>query len=383
MNSLDIFFWLLAGYLLLRVVEHSTTGRWLVLGLVLGLGLLNKTSVLWLGAGVAACLLLTGLRAQLKTLGPWLAGATALILFSPFVLWNLANGLPHLEFMRNATAEKYSSLTRVRFLVDQVFSMGPPVVLLAFLGLAWYLFSKDGRRFRVLGIVFVTTFAILFLNPHTKSEYLAAAYPLLFAGGGVVLERWGQRRGRAVPVIAGVLLVAFGLLSTPFALPMLPVETYVRYSRALGVQPSTTEDKKLAELPQFFADMHGWEELARDVSEAYLSVPEAERPTTVALVGNYGEAGALELYARKYPLPRVISTHNSYWFWGVGATPITTFIRVGGTLDDYRENYGDVAQVGVHTCRYCMPYENDLGIFVARKRRVPIEQAWRELHHFD
>jgi hypothetical protein len=129
--------------------------------------------------------------------------------------------------------------------------------------------------------------------------------------------------------------------------------------------------------------MHGWEELARDVSEAYLSIPEAERPTTVALVGNYGEAGALELFARKYPLPRVISSHNSYWFCGVGDTPITTFIRLGGKLDDYRESYSDVTQAGVHTCRYCMPYENDLGIFVTRKRRVPIEQAWGELKHFE
>jgi hypothetical protein len=383
MNSLDIFFWLVAGSLLVRLAERPTTGRWLVLGVVLGLGLLNKTSVLWLGAGIAASLLLTDLRAQLRTRGPWLAGATALVVFSPYVLWNLASGLPHLEFMRNATAGKYSSLTRARFLADQVFSMSPPVVLLALLGLAWYLLSKDGRRFRVLGIVFLTTFAILFLNPHTKSEYLAAAYPLLFAGGGVALERLGRRWGGAIPVIAAVLLVAFGLLAAPFALPLLPVETYIRYSRALGVRPSTTETKKLAELPQFFADMHGWEELARDVSAAYLSIPEAERPTTVALVGNYGEAGALELFARSYPLPRVICSHNSYWFWGVGDEPITTFIRLGGRRDDYRENYGEVTPVGIHTCRYCMPYESDLGIFVVRQRRVPIGQAWGQLKHFE
>jgi hypothetical protein len=383
MNSLDILFWLVAGYLLVGLAEHATTRRWLVLGLVLGLGLLNKTSVLWLGAGLAACLLLTDLRAQLRARGPWLAGATALLVFSPYVLWNLAHGFPHLEFMRNAAAGKYSSLTRGRFIVDQVVNMNPPVVLIALLGLAWYLFSKEGRRFRALGIAFLTAFAILFLNPHTKSEYIAAGYTLLFAGGGVVIERLGKRWGRAIPVATAAVLVAFGLVVLPFALPILPVETYVRYARALGVQPSTAEAKRLAELPQFYADMHGWEELARDVSAAYLSIPQAERQTTVALVGNYGEAAALELFARRYPLPRVICSHNSYWFWGVGPTPITTFIRLGGKLDDYRENYGDVTWAGVHTCRYCMPYESDLGIFVARQRRVPIEQAWGQLKHFE
>ena len=198
-----------------------------------------------------------------------------------------------------------------------------------------------------------------------------------------MIERLGQRWGRAIPVAAGVLLTAWGLLVAPFALPLLPMETYTRYAKALGVAPSTAEAKNLAELPQFYADMHGWEELARDVSAAYLSIPEAERPTTVAFVGNYGEAGALELFAKRYPLPRPISGHNSYWFWGVGGTPITTFIRLGGTPDRYRETYGDVTQVAVHTCRYCMPYENNLGIFVTRQRRVPIEQAWGDAKHFE
>jgi hypothetical protein len=285
--------------------------------------------------------------------------------------------------MRNASAEKYSSLTRGRFLVDQVMNMNPPVVLVALLGLGWYLFSKDGRRFRALGIAFLTVFAILLANPHSKSEYIAAAYTLLFAGGGVAIERLGRRWGRAIPIAAGVLLVAMGLVVLPLALPILPVETYVRYSRALGLAPTTAEAKELAELPQFFADMHGWEELARNVSAAYLTIPETERPTTVALVSNYGEAGALEHFARRYPLPRVICTHNSYWLWGVGDTGITTFIRLGGRLEDYHENYGDATPAGVHTCRYCMPYENNLGIFVARKRRVPIEQAWGQLKHFE
>ena len=129
--------------------------------------------------------------------------------------------------------------------------------------------------------------------------------------------------------------------------------------------------------------MHGWEELARDVSAAYLTIPEAERKTTVVFVTNYGEAGALELYAHRYPLPRVICNHNSYWMWGVGATPITTFIRLGGKREDYFESYDNVTAAGVHHCRYCMPYENDLGIFIARKRKVPIEKAWPGYKHFE
>ena len=166
-------------------------------------------------------------------------------------------------------------------------------------------------------------------------------------------------------------------------MPILPVETYLRYARALGIAPSTAEGKQLSQLGQFFADMHGWEELARSVSAAYRTIPEAERPTTVAFVHNYGEAAALEYYAARIPLPRVICNHNSYWLWGVGPTPIETFIRLGGSRDDYLESYADVTQAGVHDCHYCMPYEDDLGIFIVRRRHTPIGLQWKEYRHYD
>jgi hypothetical protein len=383
MNSLDIFFWILSAYIFVLLAERATTRRWILLGVILGLALLNKTSGLWLGAGLTAGLLLTGLRSHLRTRGPYLAAAIALALFSPFIVWNVAHGFPHLEFMRNAAAVKYSALTRGRFLVDQYRNMNPPIVLIAFLGLCWHFFTIEGRRYRFLAIIFLTAFGVLFINPHSKSEYVTAAYPLLLAGGGMMVERLGRRWGRAVPAIAGTVLVLSGLVVAPFGLPILPVETFIRYARWWGVTPSTPEHQQLAELPQFYADMHCWEELARDTSKAYLTIPEEERPTTVALVGNYGEAAAIELFAREYPEPRVISTHNSYWIWGVGDTRITTFIRLGGNKDDYGKNYDDVQQAGVHVCRYCMPYENNLNIFVARQRRRPIEQVWNEAKHFE
>ena len=183
--------------------------------------------------------------------------------------------------------------------------------------------------------------------------------------------------------VVGVLLVVIGIALAPVAMPILPPPDYVRYARAIGVAPSTAENLKLSELPQFFADMNGWEELARDVSAAYRTIPEAERKTTVALVGNYGEAGALELYATRYALPRVICSHNTYWFWGTGAAPITTFIRLGGKRDAYLEKYSDVALAGVHYARYAMPYEDSLSIFIARGRYTPIQEDWPKAKHFN
>jgi hypothetical protein len=383
MNSLDIMFWLLAIHALLGAAERGALRHWLLLGLVLGLGLLNKTSVLWLGAGVGAAILLSGqLRRQLATPGPYVAAALALVLFSPFVLWNALHGWPHIEFMRNATEGKYSSLTRARFVADQFLAMNPLTSLISLPGLAWCLAHREGRRWRALGIIFLTVFAVLLINPHTKSEYMAPAYPMLFAAGGVALELMRRPWRTAAVRLLPVLLVVSGAILAPLAMPVLPAETYVRYARALGVAPSTPENLELSDLPQFFADMHGWEELARDVSKAFLTLPASERGTTVALVSNYGEAGALEMFARRYALPRVVCTHNSYWFWGVGPTPVTTFIRLGRNREDLLKSYGDVTLAGVHTCAHCMPYENNLNIFIARDRREPIEIAWPKYKHF-
>jgi hypothetical protein len=383
MNSLDIMLWLVAAHATLGLLARPSLRSWLWLGLVLGLGLLNKISVLWLCAGLGVAVLLTPLRSQLRRPGPYLAAGLVILLFSPFVVWNLSHDLAHLEFMHNATADKYFSLTRLRFLSDQIGGMNPFTLLVSLPGLAWCLASRKGRRFRALGIVFLAVLAILLANPHTKSEYIAAAYPPLFACGGVAVEGLSRRWRRVVVPALAVLLVASGTLLAPFAMPILREESLIRYARVLGRQPSTPEGKELAELGQFFADMHGWEELARDVSAAYLTVPEEERKTTVAFVHNYGEAGALELYASRFPLPRVICNHNSYWLWGVGATPVTTFVRLGGSQEDYYESYGDVTPAGVHHCRYCMPYENDLAIFITRQRLVPIEEAWPEYKHYD
>lgn len=383
MNSLDIMFWLLAVHALLGAAERGGLRHWLLLGLVLGLGLLNKTSMLWLGAGVGAAILVSGrLRRQLATPGPYVAAALALALFSPFVIWNARHDWPHIEFMRNATEGKYSSLTRARFLADQFLGMNPLTFLISLPGLVWCLVDRERRRWRPLGIMFLTVFAVLLTNRHTKSEYVAAAYPMLFAAGGVAVEEMRQRwRTAAVGILSGLLVVS-GAILAPLAIPILPVDAYLRYARALGMAPSTAENLELADLPQFFADMQGWEELAQDVSKAYLTIPEPERRTTVSLVSNYGEAGALELFARHYPLPRVVCNHNSYWLWGVGPTPVTTFIRLGGEREGLLKTYGEVTLAGVHTCAHCMPYENNLNVFIARDRQVSIESAWPKLKRF-
>ena len=384
MNAFSHFFWTLAAYLFVLIIDRSRPGLWLFLGIVMGLGLLNKIDFLWFGVGLAASLLFTDLRKHLTTPWPYAAAGLALLVFSPFILWNVTHDFAHLEFIRGATSGKYAGLSRLDFLLGQVMNLNPFNVFLSIIGLLFLLFCRPARRYRALGIIFVCAFLILLANPHSKSEYLGPAYTMILAAGGVAVERWASRgRRRLAAASLAFLSVLASLLSLPFAVPALPVETFIEYSAAIGIGPSTSERLELEELPQFFADMFGWEGLARTVSEVYRALPDSEKPSTVVLTQNYGEAGALEYYAPKYPLPPVISTHNSYWSWGYPKEGVKTLIVVRGTEEDHRKSCDEVTVAAVHTCRYCMPYENNAPIYVCRGLRRTLAEIWESDRSFE
>ena len=62
----------------------------------------------------------------------------------------------------------------------------------------------------------------------------------------------------------------------PLALPVLPVNSYILYAESLGIAPSTAERKEVAQLPQFYADMHGWESIVDTVAGVYHTLPPEE-----------------------------------------------------------------------------------------------------------
>lgn len=145
MNSLDIFVWVMAAYLIMLIIASPKPRWWILLGLLLGLGLLNKVGVLWLGLGFFIGLVLTKHRVSLKTRWPWAAGILALVLFMPFIIWNFKHDLAHLEFMRNATMFKYAGITLHDFLLGLVITMNPVTVPLWLAGLLYFLFGRQGR----------------------------------------------------------------------------------------------------------------------------------------------------------------------------------------------------------------------------------------------
>jgi hypothetical protein len=345
--------------------------------------LLNKISVLWLGAGIAAGLVISPERRVLKTPGPYIAAAISGLLFAPHVIWQMANGWPTLEFIHNAGANKMAVSSVRQYAFAQLQILGPASILVALLGFVSLGRRSDDRRLSLLVIAWVVIFAILAVNGTSRAGYMAPAYTWLFAGGGVAIERWAASRSRAWVLTAGGILVLAGIVFAPVVLPILPVEHYVRYARALGIAPSTEERNELAALPQFFADMNGWPAFVDQIERAAAQLPPDARARAAFFGGNYGEAGAVEVLGPGPSGLPAYSSHNNYWMWGPPPDTIDAIVVITDHPERLASRFEHVSRAGVTDCGYCMPYENHRAIYIAWGKRHSWAEFWPALKHYD
>jgi 4-amino-4-deoxy-L-arabinose transferase-like glycosyltransferase len=386
MNAFEILLWTLGALVLARIV-HTGDGRlWLLFGLVAGIGLETKHSMLVFGFAAFVALALTPERRHFARPWIWLGGLLAFLLFLPNLIWQQLHGWPTLEFMDNAQRLKNVAFSPLAFFREQILMLNPLSVPVWLGGLGWLLFAKRGRPFRLFGWMYLVALAVL-LTQRSKPYYLGPIYPLLFAAGGAAWEsclaRLQAPRLRIAVATALVLLVAAGgLLALPMALPVLPEKSFIHYSRALGIQPGTDEKHEMGDLPQFYADMHGWREMAAEVARVYRSLPPEEQKVAEVFGQNYGEAGAINVLGRDYGLPRAISGHNSFWLWGPEGYDGRVLIILGGDEDDNRRVCPDLRRAGTVRCRYCMPYEDGLPVWLCHNLTPPFPELWPELKKY-
>ncbi|MBX3025051.1 glycosyltransferase family 39 protein [bacterium] len=381
MNALELVAWALLELLAIRILGGGSPRLWLVFGAVAGIGLLDKYSVALFGAGLVIGMLCTGQRRLLLGPWPWLGGMLALLLFAPHLWWEHANGWPTREFMANATARKNVHLSALDFFAGQVTLAHPVAAPLWIGGLVALLGARRFAAQRPLGIAYLVAFAVL-VAQGGKAYYLSPIYPMLFAAGAVWLEAAAARRAWRWPLpAASAAVLVGGLAVAPLAMPVLPPAVHVRYAAAIGLGPPAMEHNRQGALPQHVADRYGWEELVAAVGRAADRLSPDERARAVVFAGNYGEAGALELLGRG--LPRVVSGHNNYWLWGPGDLraddPVLVVGVRGGELRPY---FAQFEQVETVRCEWCMPYENDLPIYLGRGLRQPIGELWPTVRAF-
>jgi len=385
MNVFEKWFWMGCVYVLIRIIQTGNSRLWIWFGVLAGLGLMNKHSMLFFGFAVLVGLVLTEHRKELLKPWIWIAGAIAVVIFLPNLIWQVQHHFPTLEDLNNVKASgKNVILGPAAFLREQIFMMHP-ILFPVWLSGLWFLLLGKGTRYRMLGWIYLTLLAE-FVVLHGKDYYLSPAYPMLLAGGAVVFETWlGQSRvtqGKLWPKAAILAVIAVaGAIIAPLVLPLLSPQDYVAYEEKLGVKPAKTEVNHDGPLPQFLGDQFGWPQLVEQVASAYNALPPEQRAKTAILAGNYGEAGAIDLFGPQLGLPTALSGHQNHYYWGTRGFTGDTVITIQYGPHYLSQICDSFREAAMHSDPWGMAEENH-AIFVCHLKQ-PLAEIWEDQKHWN
>jgi hypothetical protein len=377
MNVFEPLFWMACAYLLVRIINGHSPKLWLLFGVAAGLGVENKHSFAFFGIGLIAALLLTAERRHFTQRWIWLGGVVAFAIALPNVIWQLRHDWATLELLRNvARSDKNVVLGPLQFVAQQILIVNPATLPLWLGGLVWLLAERDGRRYRVLGIAYLITLTE-FIVLHGKHYYLAPVYPMLFAAGSVAAERLFAVRAQWLRPALLAFIIGLAALLAPTIIPVLSPEKVVAYMRAIHFEPPRTETSHTAALPQLFADQFGWEEMVSSVARAYGTLSPEDQNRVGIFCQNYGQAGAIDFFGRKFGLPASLSGHQNYYLWGPRNYTGELMLIVDSARGEEREQFQSVEDLGVvDSSPWAMPWEQRQHIYLCRGLKVPLRELW-------
>jgi 4-amino-4-deoxy-L-arabinose transferase-like glycosyltransferase len=385
MDPFDQLWWTLAAWVLVRLIKLQQPRMWLVFGIVAGLGLLTKLTIGFFILALLLGLLLSGQRRLLFNRWLVISGLIALIMLSPYLLWQANHGFPVLEYTKAYSSGKTFQATPLQFFGEQFLTVDPLAVFLWLGGLFFLFFAAACRPYRAFGWAYLFLY-VFFMVQKAKFYWLSPEYPMLFASGAYALEQFVLRRPRfhwLQPTYSWMLLIN-GLLLIPFAIPILPLQAFIQANAMMGGTTDVKQENlQSSALPQNYADRYGWPEMVNTVKAAYDTLTPQEKAEACIITSNYGEAGAIDFYGPALGLPKAISGHNSYFIWGPQGCSGKVIITVNIPLQDLVGSFESVTSAGATSCTYCMPYENNAPINIARGLKIPIDVAWPGVKDFN
>ena len=145
----------------------------------------------------------------------------------------------------------------------------------------------------------------------------------------------------------------------------------------MGEFTNRWEDGKIHNIPQDYADMTGWKELGSIVTKQYNSLPDSVRKKCWIYADNYGQAGAINFYGKKYGLPEPVCFNDNFLLWAPDSVKNGPLIYVNhevGDIDFLFKSYEKVGEVDNKYFRenglkvyYCTQPTDTLRTFYAEK----------------
>jgi hypothetical protein len=365
-NCLEPLLWTGCIYFAVLAVKRGDPRYWLWFGVVAGIGLEEKYSIGALGFAMVIGLLLTKQRRIFLNKWIWLGAAAAFLIFLPNFIWNVQHHWPFVELMRNIKADgRDVALSLGAYFAQQLLIVHPFLAPIWITGVLAFIFSARFKPYRFLGWTYLAAFTV-FAVLKGKNYYLGPIYPVYLAAGAVVVESLFARTRQAwlKPALA-VLLVAGGAWLAPVIMPVLPVEQFIAYMGKLPFKiPRSEHSHMRAVLPQHFADQFGWEEMVATVNQAYTRLSPEERPGCGIFAQNYGQAGAVDFFGRRYGLPPALSGHQTYFLWGPRGYSGNCLIVLDDTRESLEEKFERVEYVGTSDNPYAL--ERNVPVYICR-----------------
>jgi hypothetical protein len=329
-NSADVFFWTWLYFALVQYFRTDKANWLLYAGLAFGLGFLNKYNIVFLAIGLAAALLVTPQRKIFTDKKLYLATLLALVIILPNLIWQWQNGFPVIHHMNELAKTQLEKVNRLDFVKEQIlFFIGSIFVVLS--ALAALALTKAFKKYRFVFWSFVFTMA-LFIGLRAKGYYAIGLYPVLLAFGAIYWEVVLARKKMLKPamlLLPVIIFVPIVKIAFPVNSPLVIAKDNQEY-KDFGLL--RWEDGKDHPLPQDFADMIGWKDMALLVDKAYASIPYASENTLV-LCDNYGQAGAINYYTRHKSL-KAVSFNADYIDWIPKDKRFINVIAVKDLTDD-------------------------------------------------
>jgi len=380
-NCLEPTLWMGCAYFAILAIKRNDPRYWLWFGVIAGLGLEEKYSIAVLGFAVVVGLLLTEQRRVFADKWIWLGGLAAFAIFLPNLLWNMHYHWPFLQLIHNIKADgRDVVLPAGQFFFQQTLLLNPLTAPIWIAGLMALLFWSRLRPYRFLGYSYIVCYSVFFVL-HGKNYYLAPIYPVLLAAGAVVIESAlaAPRRAWLEPVVVVILLVN-GLYLAPVVVPVLSPDRFIAYMAHLPFKlPVMEHAHARATLPQWYSDEFGWEEIVAATAEAWNRIPPAQRSDCGIFAQDYGQAGSIDFFGRRYGLPPALSGHQTYFLWGPRAYSGNCLI----VLDDRKERLEQkFYQVELITTSADNPYalERQIPVFLCRAAKFgSLAQVWPQL----
>jgi dolichyl-phosphate-mannose-protein mannosyltransferase len=361
-NFLEVFFYSVIACGLIQYVKTSEN-KWLyITALGAGFGLLSKYSVAFYLLSLVPALLLTKQRNIFLNRHLYFAIGIAFLIFLPNAIWQWANHFPVFYHMTELTSTQLQYVPPSQFLMDQLL-MFFPCCFVWVTGFFYLLLNQKVKPYIFLCWAYLGVISML-LWFHGKNYYALGVYPILFGFGSVAIEKWAIHTRYFLRYVISSIILLLGIYFTFIGLPLLTpakLAAFYHKTHAEGKGILRWEDQRDHPLPQDFADMLGWEEMAQKTAAAFHSLDGNQQANTLIFCDNYGMAGAINYYRKKYHLPEAYSDNASFLYWISDSVKFQNLVLVENDPEEMHYDFIKQFSSAVLTDSITNPYARERG----------------------